>query len=46
MLSTELLWLQPMISYYEDCVPPAIQGLPRIHEEFAIIKYFYNFAMH
>ena len=42
----ELLWLQPKISYQEDCVPPAIQGLTRVHEDFLIIRYFYNFVMH
>ena len=34
------------ISYYEGCVPPAIQSLPRVHEDFAIIKYLFNFGKH
>ena len=44
--SPKLLWLQPKIVYYESYVPPAIQGLPHVHEEFAIIKYLFNFAKH
>ena len=32
------------ILYYEGFVPPAIQGLPRVHEDLAITKFLFNFA--
>ena len=46
MLKSGIVKATTKIFYYEGFAPLAIQGLPRVHEDFAIIKYLFNFAKH